>query len=142
MNRISKYRAKSKKTGKWVFGCLIYNLDPSKAVDTIREAFIREPLGNLSTTHEVDPETIGEFTGCIDKKKTEIYEDDIIRSDIEVPETGSSEKYVTPIIWDNGEFRTADFSPLYVHCSNELANVDCEIIGNMHDNPKLAEKWN
>lgn len=110
------------------------------------EKMIYDNFLTQNTVHffESEPITMMQYTGLKDKNGKEIYEGDIIKSfypaweelGIKYPK----EEYITDVIWDNGEYRTKDFSPLYVHVDNEEANVSCEIIGNIYENPELLEK--
>ena len=83
----------------------------------------------------VNQETIGQFTGLYDKNKNEIYEGDILK----VP--GTLEKIevrfvrgVFAFLW-NGNLD--DESPV-----NAPTQEWAEVIGNIHDNPKLLKRKN
>jgi hypothetical protein len=72
MNREIKFRGKRLDNGKWVFGDLLTKHPHHKGL-TIVES------GGLH--HEVDPETVGQYTGITDKGKNKMFEGDLYRSD-------------------------------------------------------------
>ena len=78
---------------------------------------------------EVDPDTVGQFTGLTDKNGKEIYEGDIVRHD------ENSKCY--SIIYEEPMFRFAPNDDCFAFLNHpELL----EVIGNIHDDKKLLEK--
>ena len=65
--RTIKFRGKRIDNGEWVYGSLIGE----------------EYIGSVNRSYEVDPETVGQFTGKIDDKEREVYEHDIYFNEIE-----------------------------------------------------------
>lgn len=69
-----------------------------------------------------------QFTGLHDKNGREIYEGDIIKQKSEVPEV---------VVWDEkfAQFLTKPSQTIQYYISGE-----CEVIGNIHENPELVEQ--
>ena len=116
---------------QWTFGSLVYNLDPTKEENEIRDAYIRTPLGFLSELIEIDPETIGQYTGLTDKNGVEVLEGDILKCDglrivIQYSGCAFEGRYLGPQkdLW----------SP--IRNNNYLQWV---VIGNIHQNPELLK---
>ena len=83
----------------------------------------------------VNPDTVGQFTGLYDKNKNEIYEGDILN----VPGLGDKieVRYVRGVfafLW-NGDLD--DEAPI-----NAPTQEWAEVVGNIHDNPKLIKRRN
>ena len=66
MNRTIKFRGKRIDDGKWIYGYLA-GTDSINNMDEV--AYPNE---------DVDPATIGQFTGLLDKNGKEIYEGDVV----------------------------------------------------------------
>lgn len=137
MSRILKFRAWDKEKSKMIL--------TDEAQYTITGAEFKDTkAGNLQwffghcAVHKVD---IMQFTGLLDKHGTEIYEGDIVEYK-NIEESGIA--VVRPIdetpnlcfFWVNQNIKDPSgySSVYYFGCASEL-----EIIGNIHENPELAE---
>lgn len=119
--RTFKFRGKGIKSGQWFYGSV---------VPFGNSAYIFKMFRLLRMEHaEVDPATVGQFTGLFDKNGKEIYEGDIVRHD------ENSKCY--SIIYEEPMFRFAPNDDCFAFLNHpELL----EVIGNIHDNKKLLEK--
>lgn len=134
MNRTIKFRGKRIDNGQWVYGDL---------VQCTHDILIL-PINTGWTHHKVIPETVGQFTGLLDRNGKEIWEGDIfkednsgiVRSVFRVPGGLAFEDNPVSFGYDHRV-------PLYPYSSiAEMQNVSwlsqcCEVIGNIHDNPEL-----
>lgn len=71
---IGLYRGKRKDNGEWVEGCL----NAPKPQFGGEVCIIVQDAPFHSFCYEVDPETVGEYTGLLDEKRKRIFEGDVI----------------------------------------------------------------
>ena len=138
-----KFRGKRLDNGEWIYGSLLV----SHFKDNKKERyFITQFSGNYTFEHEVDPNTVGQFTGLRDKNGRDIWEGDIfkedgsgiVRSVFRVPGGLAFEDNPVSFGYDHR-------APVYPYSSiAEMQSVSwlsqcCEVIGNIHDDPELLK---
>ena len=122
-----KFRAIGSVDTKWYYGQYVKCNSYKESVECIADEenhFI-----------EIDPETIGQFTGLYDKKRTTeypngqpIYEGDIVMS------VEYDRKIVKDVVSYNHSYGT--YRPFGTGIE-DLAGEDCTVIGNIYENPEL-----
>ena len=128
--RTIKFRGKDIDTGEWIYGDIIQRMGFYPAILTIYPT-VEGKVGYAEIA--VNRETIGQFTSLYDKNKKEIYEGDIIKvsSTLERIEVRFV-RGVFAFLW-NGNID--DEAPI-----NAPTHEWAEVIGNIHDNPKLLKR--
>lgn len=120
------FRGKLAKSGKWSEGNLVVN---KRGICIITPD--ETPLG---TYGQVIPETVGQFTGLTDKNGNKIFEGDIVV----VNTTSIDEEDGYGVIdWHEDTARFIVELPNLLVDFDNLYDYECEIIGNIHDNPDL-----
>ncbi len=117
-----KFRGKDL-SGKWREGALV--IFPQNNRVTIYDA-------KAFSYTRIDPETVGQFTGLLDKNGKEIYEGDIISYTI----LSRPVNYVCE--FNKGAWRMVDVENGYDQLLY-MFHKKCTIIGNIHDNPELIK---
>ncbi len=111
--------------GNWIYGNLNFYPD-------INRTFIRKnnkellPSFQSSLEEEVNKKTVGQCVGLTDKNGTKIFEGDIVKND-----NGMK----TSVEFYRGRYYPFIAFPEF-RCWDE---EECEVIGNIHDNPELLE---
>lgn len=117
------FRGKRTDNGEWVEGYYVKG--------STRHC-ITMSLANYPR-YDVIPETVGQYTGLMDRNGKKIFEGDILRYYEEI-ETRSRGKETLKGVY-KVDYDYCGFSPL--DC---IACHHCEVIGNIHDNPELLEE--
>lgn len=119
------FRGKRKDNGEWVYGFYCYNPLMKRG-----EMFSFDAV--RCYVYEVIPETIGQFTGLIDKNGTKIFEGDVVDILTENEEIGV-------VAYDDGGF-LVNADGFCVDFHSNINGTDLEVIGNIHDNPEWVRK--
>lgn len=97
-------------------------------------------INGIPDMTEVDPETVGQYTGIHDRNGKPIFEGDFVKTDLERP--------YNIVVFRNGcfLFNCNDGGEDYFDTIENLSGPDVtqdsywEVIGNIHDNPELERK--
>ena len=118
-----KFRGYGKDAKRWIYGSLL----DERAVGIVA---IQDDDCHV---WEVDPESVGQFTGMKDCEGREIYEGDVIQVVTKNPYWAFKKNY--DVYWDLDGF-CLEGEPLYYWFKLH----DLKVIGNAHDNPELLER--
>lgn len=138
------FRGKRKDSGEWVCGFFV-NLPLVHYNRT-------EPLitsGETGTSYEIDPETVGQFTGLTDKNGKKIFEGDVVK----FTDSPFGYSYTGVVCFNEGSFcikyeywkkekfhRIGQTDKWQDMGASGIVTYQYEIWGNIHDNPELLEK--
>lgn len=126
------FRGKRIGTGEWIEGYLVvsgYSFYIAPWISRCTSDRDGNLLGNFI---EVDPDTVGQYTGMADKNGKKIFEGDLLR-------VGSS---TIPLLVEFANFSwectRKDRWEFFCHRLEEESGK-YEVVGNIHDNPELLE---
>ena len=104
------FRGKDSETGEWVFGWLMIGLSGRVYIVYAVDDVAIWKITPRPMFVEVDPATVGQYTGFTDKNETKIFEGDRVLTD----EAG----WIGYVTFDGGEFYVTDEHGGYARCCN------------------------
>lgn len=136
MERVVKFRGKRVSNGEWLYGDLMH--------DNIGGCYIYPiECDNLYKENAVLPESVGQFIGLHDYKGREIYEGDVVCSELV---SGREVLHKIEYKVDDAMFVAkplegldSDYCHIYKHW---IWRYGKEVIGNIHDNPNFSSDDN
>ena len=128
MKREIKFRGLIK-NGTWAYGM------PCKSnygIELVTELYHVDGAEWNEYGEDVNPETVGQFTGLKDKNRKDIYEGDIVQWEDTVDD-GYGCGYLTQI-QEEVSFGGGAFNPV-----SSMPSKYFEVIGNIYENPELVK---
>lgn len=148
MEREILYRGKRMDNGEWVYGWYCehsFGRWPLKSCIIPSEKAVNGCIEHV----EIDPATLGQYTGLTDKNGAKIFEGDIVRYIYEPGEGFWNANQLSVIMWDHTGFKMDGIigTNKFALLQGWLVSVPCdksyfEVVGNIHDNPELMERIN
>lgn len=133
------------RNGDWVYGL----------VTEIDNYYKRSVMTNFDGISGIDiqTETIGQYTGLVDKNGTKIFEGDIVKKEyFDKPYSSKrkSKELIGVVKWKEFKASKGVYEACFdveitdknyetYRCWNWSRFYECEIIGNIYDNPELLE---
>lgn len=155
-----KFRGRRVDNGEWVYGVPlvtsmsgVYMVNSKQTVRKKRSGGVS--IGDDVVHHEVDPKTIGQYTGLKDKNGQEIYEGDILSFDGNMTADNSMGAEPNGFIYDENSKHAVVWNETLALWELNFAEDEiwkykrdtrglmidghCKVIGNIYENPDLLE---
>lgn len=137
-----KFRGKRKGDGEWMYGDLIKSVTKAYIITLVDDTGMWAKAEPRLLYAEVDPATVGQFTGLTGMSGQEIYKGDILKEDC--PRGNKYQVMAVPGGFAINMFQDGLKKPYFVESladmqNNSYVQGSCEVIGNIHEHPHLLE---
>lgn len=133
------FRGKRKDNGEWVYGYICYYGFTGE-----ENTYIVPNYASALYSIEVDPETVGQYTGITDDNGKKIFEGDILNV---INPDDDDYDYITKVYFECNtlcvDVEGQDYDYTSIGFAVEIWDNECdrvEVIGNIHDNPELLKE--
>lgn len=118
-----EFRGKRIDNGEWVYGSLITAIvsKKNKSINTFIK--LQDAVETNLETFVVKPESIGQFTGLLDKNSNKVFEGDKVKL---------GDSVLFEVVFIKGAFRFKN-SDTYILLLDIPKTEEIEIIGNIHE---------
>ena len=143
------FRGQDAATGDWIKGYFVQLFDDKgNKTNRIYSGYAETDCEDYYPDFwEVDPETVGQFTGLTDKNGKKVFEGDIIRftdenseyewvGRVEFGNPNAEYNWGFQLVYINGTKANTD---ILLWFDMEETGAYSEVIGNIHDNPELLK---
>ncbi len=127
MKREILFRGKQLSNGEFIEGSLTVDCHGNCCIYHP----LNVPIGGGFQYFDIDPETVGQYTGIDDREGNKIFEGDIFKI--------GAEEGIFTVKFDYGCFLAYDYNGEQVGILSELSTMFVKVIGNIHDNPDLLK---
>lgn len=132
------FKGKRADNGEWVEGYLYITQNGEYEISNYCKYYNCE-----RNTYIVIPETVGQYTGMVDKNGTKIFEGDILK----IKSCDYDYEYTTQVYYSCHTLCVniygQDYDSTAIGFADDIWDEECcevEVIGNIYDNPKLLEQ--
>lgn len=146
------FRGKRHDNGEWVYGSLLVEHYTGEEIHEHYRCLIYSPDGRVPWSfiiYDVDPETVGQYTGLTDQNEKKVFEGDIVKMhyffenfDQGTMGTFEDEEVLDAVIkidMYGVAFETLDHEMRGYLCDYlQDPEAELEVIGNIRDNPDLT----
>lgn len=151
MNREIKFRGKMIPENEWIFGTILRIPAPPVCFGKSEtdKYYIQFPdprympdwnMPYKMVQGEVNPDTIGQYTGLHDKNGKEIYEEDVVKITNKNSKVIPIKPLIAQIVWSEEYLAyiliTTSVKDAFENLGDYI-DYDIEVIGNVFENPEL-----
>ena len=132
------FRGKRTDNGEWFYGYYTnarYYLDKKEMHIIFEQDVEVYPHSEFAGGEEVIPETVGQYTGLTDKNGRKIFEGDIIKCKVHEM---NGYRVRRGVVEYHGVGFIMNLDPNSWYDQKNIS-FDCEVIGNIYDNPELLK---